>query len=107
MSLNQQNQSRSSSYLARTRGFLRTQLWVWPLVAAVLLAFVGVSLRLKMEAAMKQQIAANLQVILNANAEALRAWANTVKLDAEILADDEHLRDLVAGLLQKTAPGTP
>ncbi|MDD5141605.1 MAG: serine/threonine protein kinase [Verrucomicrobiales bacterium] len=107
MSLNQQTESRTASYLARTRGFLRTQLWVWPLVAAVLLAFVGVSLRLKMEAAMKQQIAGNLQVILNANAEALRAWATTVKSDAEILADDEHLRDLVAGLLQKTEPGTP
>jgi hypothetical protein len=35
MSVNPQTQSRTSSYLARTRGFLRTQLWVWPLVAAV------------------------------------------------------------------------
>ncbi len=107
MSLNQQSKSRSSSYLARTQGFLRTQLWVWPLVAAVLLAFVGVSLRLKMEGAMKQQIASNLQVILNANAEALRAWSVTVKSDAENLADNESLRNLVAGLLQKTTPGTP
>jgi len=107
MSLNQQTQSRSASYLARTQGFLRTQLWIWPLVAAVLLAFVAVTLRLKMEGAMKQQIASNLQVILNANAEALRAWSATVKSDAENLADDESLRALVTGLLQKTAPGTP
>ena len=91
MSLNQQTKSRSASYLARTRGFLRTQLWVWPLVAAVVLAFIGVSLRLKMENAMKQQIASNLQVILNANAEALRAWSATVKSDAENLADDPPL----------------
>ncbi len=107
MSLNQQSKSRSSSYLARTQGFLRTQLWVWPLVAAVLLAFVAVTLRLKMESAMKQQIASNLQVILNANAEALRAWSATVKSDAENLADEEPLRALVVGLLPKTAPGTP
>ena len=105
MSLNQQSKSRSSSYLARTQGFLRTQLWVWPLVAAVLLAFVAVTLRLKMESAMKQQIASNLQVILNANAEALRAWSATVKSDAENLADEEPLRALVVGLLPKTAPG--
>jgi hypothetical protein len=107
MSLNQQSKSRSSSYLARTQGFLRTQLWVWPLVAAVILAFVAVTLRLKVEGALKQQIAANLQVILNANAEALRAWSVTVKSDAENLADDPPLVALVTALLQKTAPGTP
>ena len=107
MSLNQNSKSRSGSYLARTQGFLRTQLWVWPLVAAVLLAFVAVTLRLKMEGVMKQQIASNLQVILNANAEALRAWSATAKSDAENLADDEPLCNLVVGLLQKTAPGTP
>jgi hypothetical protein len=107
MSLNQQSKSRSSSYLARTRGFLRTQLWVWPLVAAVVLAFVAVTLRLKMEGVMKQQIASNLQVILNANAEALRAWSATVKSDAENLADDPSLITLVMALLQKTERGTP
>lgn len=107
MSLHQQTQSRSASFLARTQGFVRTQLWIWPLVAAVLLGFVGFSLRLKMEGAMKQQIADNLQVILNANAEALHSWSSTVKSDAEILADDEQVRALVIGLLQKTEPGTP
>ncbi len=107
MSLNQQSKSRSGSYLARTQGFLRTQLWVWPLVAAVLLAFVAVTLRLKMEAAMKQQIADNLQVILNANAEAVHAWSTTVESDAEILAEDRQVCALVLGLLPRTAPGTP
>ena len=70
--------SRSSSVasvLTRTQGFLRTQLWVWPLVAALVLAFLGVWLRVKMEGATKQQIADTLQTILNANTEALRAWS--------------------------------
>jgi len=106
MSLNSNTQSRTASYLARTRGILRQQLWIWPLVAAVLLAFVGITVRLKMEAAMKEQIAGNLQVILNANAEALRAWAGTMKSEAETLAGDEALRYLVTGLLNKTTAGT-
>lgn len=105
MSLNQQSKSRSSSYLARSQSFLRTQLWVWPLVAAVLLSFVAVTLRLKMESVMKQQVAANLQVILNANAEALRAWSTTVRSDAETLVEDGQVRTLVTALLQKAAPG--
>ena len=105
MSLNQQSKSRSSSYLARTQGFLRTQLWIWPLVAAVLLAFVAVTLRLKMEGVMKQQIASNLQVILNANAEALREWSANVKSDAESLASDDALVGRVTALARKIAPG--
>ncbi len=78
--------SRSSSVasvLAATRGFLRTQLWVWPLVAALVLVFLGVWLRVKMEGATKQQIADTLQTILNANTEALRSWSITMKSDAE------------------------
>ena len=107
MSTQDQTRTRASSsvasYLARTRGFIRTQLWIWPLVAAVLLAFVGFGLRTKMERAMKEQIAANLQVILNANAEALRSWAKVVKSDADTLADNSAVRDLIGPLLALAA----
>ena len=108
MRLNQQTQSRSASYLARTQGFLRTQLWIWPLVAAVLLAFVAVTLRLKMEGAMKQQITSNLQVILNANAEALRAqlnpWLDRRGYDGFVVLDTNCLilaakRDQLVGMV--------
>ena len=96
--------SRSSSVasvLTATRGFLRTQLWVWPLVAAVVLAFLGVWLRVKMEGATKQQIADTLQTILNANTEALRSWSIAMKSDAEDAASDDRVRDLVIGLIQQ------
>jgi hypothetical protein len=98
------SQSRSSSVasvLTRTQGFLRTQLWVWPLVAAVVLAFLGVWLRVKMEGATKQQIADTLQTILSANTEALRAWSTDMTSDAEGVADDDRVRELAAGLLQQ------
>ena len=90
MSLNQQSKSRSSSYLARTQGFLRTQLWVWPLVAAVVLALVAVTLRLKVEGALMQQIASNLQVILNANAEALRRRVDPTAIDTSAMPAHRH-----------------
>jgi hypothetical protein len=77
-------------------------LWVWPLVAAVVLAFLGVWLRVKMEGATKQQIADTLQTILNANTEALRSWSVTMKSEAEDLAEDGRVRELVAGLIQQT-----
>src|SRR5208283_4134766 len=104
MSSSNPSQSRSSSVasvLTRTQGFLRTQLWVWPLVAALVLAFLGVWLRVKMEGATKQQIADTLQTILNANAEALRAWASDMRSDAEDIAEDDHLRELVVSLIRQ------
>src|SRR5580692_11028978 len=84
-----------ASVLLFTRGFFRTQLWVWPLVAALVLTIIGVWLRVKMEGATKQQIADMLQTILNANNEALHSWSVTMKADAENLADDDHVRELV------------
>ena len=90
-----------TSVLMRTRGFLRTQLWVWPLVAALVLVFIGVWLRVKMESATKQQIADMLQTVLNANTEALHSWSVTMKTDAENLAEDDRVRELVAGLVHE------
>src|SRR5262245_6032858 len=90
-----------SSVLSRTQGLLRRHLWLWPLLASVLLAFVGLWVRGRMEGAMKSQIGGNLQTILAANAEALRAWAATVKSHAELAAEDGRVRELVEGLLQR------
>ncbi|MDB6053069.1 MAG: Serine/threonine protein kinaserelated protein, partial [Verrucomicrobiales bacterium] len=94
-----------ASVLLRTQSFLRTQFWVWPLVAALLLGFIGTWLRVKMESATKQQIAGTLQTILSANADALRTWSITVKSDAENLAEDQRVRELVNGLLQQSLTG--
>jgi hypothetical protein len=88
------------STLARSRSFLRTQYWIWPLVAAVILVFVGVFVRRQMEGAMKEQIAGNLQTILNANTEALRAWAATEKSRAEAISEDVRVADQVAGVVK-------
>ncbi len=83
---------------SRSRDFLRTEYWIWPLLAAVILVFVGVFIRRQMEGAMKAQIAATLQAILNANTEALRSWAATVQSRAEAVAEDPRVRDLIGSL---------
>ena len=92
--------------MARSRSFLRTQYWIWPLVAAVILVFVGVFVRARMEAAMKVLIAGNLQTILNANTEALRAWAATVKSRAEAVSEDARVADLVGGIVRQARQQT-
>ncbi|HEX5400647.1 MAG TPA: serine/threonine protein kinase [Verrucomicrobiae bacterium] len=96
--------SRSSgvaSFLARTGRFLRTQLWVWPVVAVLVLVFTSVTLRVKMENATKQQIAGTLETILNANVEALRSWSVAMKSDAQNIAEDKRVGELVSALEQQ------
>ena len=95
-----------ASVLLFTRGFFRTQLWVWPLVAALVLGIIGGWLRVKMENATKQQIADMLQTILNANNEALHSWSVAMKADAENLAEDDRVRDLVEGLISEAKSST-
>jgi hypothetical protein len=95
-----------SSVLARSRSFLRTQYWIWPLVMAVILVLVGVLVRRQMEGAMKAQIAGNLKTILDANTEALRAWAATMKSRAEAVSEDARVAGLVAEIVRRTGqPG--
>jgi eukaryotic-like serine/threonine-protein kinase len=88
---------------AHRRDVLRRQLWIWPLAAAALLLFVGVWVRRHMEGAIRQQIAANLTSVLDANAEALRAWATSAKSQAELLAGGETARVLIEHLLEFAA----
>jgi hypothetical protein len=81
-------------------------LWIWPLVAALVLVFLGVWLRVKMEGATKQQIAGTLQTILNANTEALRAWSVTMKSEAEDIAEDDRVRELATSLVEQAKTAT-
>lgn len=85
----------------RTQGFFGTQFWVWPLVAALVLVFMGLWLRQKMESVAKQQVADMLQMVLNANIQALRSWSVTMKTDVENIAEDDRVRKLVLGLIHR------
>src|SRR5258705_6349244 len=103
MSKSEPSSSRSaslSSILSRTQGLMRRHLWIWPLVALVILAFVGLWIRGRMEGAIKSQLAGNLKTILAANTEALRAWAVTMKSQAELFAGDDRVRELTGELVR-------
>jgi predicted Ser/Thr protein kinase len=92
-----------SSILSRTQGFLRRHLWIWPLLAAALLAFVGIWVRSSMEGAIRTQVADTLRTILTANTEALRAWSATVRSHAEFAAEDDRVSELVTALARRSA----
>jgi hypothetical protein len=85
--------------LQATGGFLRRQLWAWPVLAAVLLGGVGWWVHQSVEGAMHRQIADVLTTTLQADVTALRAWMKEQEANARILAASEAVLPRVRELL--------
>ncbi len=79
---------------------LRKQLWVWPILAAVLLGIVGRWISRSVETAMRERRVSELTTVLNADVAALRVWMNEQAIDAEFIASDERILPAVDELLK-------
>jgi tRNA A-37 threonylcarbamoyl transferase component Bud32 len=82
-----------------TGRFLRRQLWAWPIIAAVVFGGAGWWVHHAVEDAMRQQRVSDLNVMVDASVTALRVWIGEQRINAELVADDEAIRNLVAELL--------
>lgn len=78
---------------------MRKQLWIWPILAVILLSIVGWWVSRSVEAAMRERRIADLQTILHADVAAVRVWIAEQKVDAELFASDERLPEMIAPLL--------
>ncbi|HWB14280.1 MAG TPA: serine/threonine protein kinase [Pirellulales bacterium] len=85
--------------VAATNLLLRKQIWIWPLIAAVILAAVGYGLRTHVERAMKSSMASQLQVILAADVAALEQWLETQRSNVQTAADSVTQSELAAQLV--------
>src|SRR6266404_4438897 len=85
--------------LGATRSALRRQLWIWPVLAALLLGGVGWLVHRSVEDAMREKLAGELTTILNADVEALRLWTKDQEAIARSLARLPDLRPAVRDLL--------
>jgi hypothetical protein len=92
-----------------TIGFvlLRKQLWLWPVLAALMLAAAGLWIRLSVERAAKDELAKSLATILNADVKALQIWMSNHQREAQSLASDPRIRKLTADLTKEAAAVTP
>jgi eukaryotic-like serine/threonine-protein kinase len=88
-----------SRSLGATWSALRRHLWVWPVLAALLLGGVGWWVHRSVEEAMREELAGQLTTILNADLEALRTWIRDQEAIARSLARLPALRPAVRGLL--------
>jgi tRNA A-37 threonylcarbamoyl transferase component Bud32 len=77
----------------------RKQLWIWPVLAAILLAISGWWISRAVENAMRERRVGELNTILDADVAALRIWMGQQTIIAEMFADDPPLEPIVQKLL--------
>lgn len=97
-----------SGSLGTAGTLLRRQLWVWPILAALLLGAVGWWVHRSVEAAMRDELAGQLTTIVNADVEALRTWIKDQEATARSLAQTAAVRPAVRELVDVAdRPGAP
>ena len=90
--------------ISRTGVFLKKQIWIWPIIAVVLLSIdrarsCGGRLRRRCATSLQSQ----LQTLLDLEAAMLETWFQVQKSNAESLANNVDIRQTVYPLLEPPA----
>jgi hypothetical protein len=86
--------------LARSPAFWRRQLWIWPLLAAPLIAAFGYYVYASVEHSLRQSVREELLAVLNADLEALRIWMNIQQQTAQTLAGERRVMSVAGQLIE-------
>jgi hypothetical protein len=89
----------SSTGLKTAGRFFRRQLWIWPIIGAIVFTAAHWIVTDTIEKAMLRQRANDLNAMVDASVTAVRTWMNEQKIDAQLVADDDPIRPWVAELL--------
>lgn len=85
--------------VSRASLFLKKQLWIWPIIAVLLLSTIGVWMRSSIERTMKGNLESGLSTILELETDMLVSWFDTQEANAEAQANDFDFRQHVYTLL--------
>jgi predicted Ser/Thr protein kinase len=88
-----------SRTISRTGIFLKRQIWIWPIIATVLLAGLGFGTRRAIESTIKESLRSQMQALLNVETAMLENWFKTQSSIATSLANDQHVRESVLAML--------
>jgi eukaryotic-like serine/threonine-protein kinase len=94
--------------LSRTSLFLKKQLWIWPIIAVVLLAAIGYAASSAIEQTIRENLQSQLHTLVSVERSMLETWLKVQESNAESLANDQRIRETAAQLLavsQSTTDG--
>ena len=92
-------QSSISRTVTRTRLFLKRQLWIWPIVAVVLLAVIGYGVSRAIQHTMEASLRSELQTLLSVERSMIEKWCKIQEANALTVANDQQVRKIIAEIL--------
>ena len=92
--------------VAHTKWFLQTQIWVRPLIAAMLLVAIGLWIRQKIESTLQENLASQLTSLRDVEVVALESWMAVQRANVETVARDPEIQQMLIRLLD-AVPSTP
>src|SRR6185295_4396679 len=85
--------------MSRTALLLKKQLWIWPIVAVVLLAIVGYAVSTSIRRTMEDTLYSELNTLLTVERSMLEKWLKVQESSALTLANGQEIRRTVTELL--------
>ncbi len=104
MTFGQTSMGRSMS---RAGVLFKKQLWIWPIVAVVLLAIVGYAVSSLIHRTMQDNLRSELETLLTVERSMLERWLKVQESSATTLANNPEVRKTVAQLLAVNTDATP
>ena len=86
--------------MSRTGLILRRQLWIWPIVAVVVLATLGYGIKRAIQSTMESTLRSELQTLLTVERSMLEKWLQVQESGALALANSRPVRDGIGQLLE-------
>ena len=85
--------------LTRTGLLLKKQLWIWPILAVVLLTIIGYVVNGAIQRTMEKTLHSELDTLVTVERAMLEKWFKVQESSALTLANDPEIRKSVAGIL--------
>ncbi|TWT47462.1 Serine/threonine-protein kinase PknB [Botrimarina hoheduenensis] len=93
--------------LSGVASLLKREVWVWPIVAVVLLASVGWFLRSAIERTMKESLTSELETLRDVEVASLRTWLDDQRGYAESVANQLTTRQLIGEIVGDPLAASP
>ena len=86
--------------VSRTGVFLRKQIWIWPIVATILLGTIGLFVNQSISRAMRANMQSQLETLLSVETEMLLNWIHTNIANATATANNQAIRESIQTLIE-------
>lgn len=94
-----------SRAVSRTGLYLRKQIWIWPIIATILLSVLAFGIGRAIETTMRENLRSQLQTLLDVDIAMLENWAKTQTTVATRLANELAVRESVYAILEANDAG--